>query len=85
MNLANSLSLLLVTSYAAFSVSGQAFLPATMKDALNASLYLARFEAAVIEAGYASMFDSNDFNGTVFAPSDSVSSSYTKPVNWVSI
>ena len=66
-------ALLLIIAYGAASASGQAFLPATMSEAFNASLYLARFEAAVREAGYTSMFDNPDFNGTVFAPCDSVS------------
>ena len=50
----------------------QAFLPATMTEAINASLYLNRFAAAAVAAGYASMLDSPDFNGTVFVPVDSV-------------
>jgi|LauGreStaDraftv2_3_1035109.scaffolds.fasta_scaffold130715_1 hypothetical protein len=69
----NILSLVILLTCGVALVAGQAFLPATMSDAFNASLYLSRFEAAVREAGYASMFESPDFNGTVFAPADSVS------------
>ncbi|GLI64311.1 hypothetical protein VaNZ11_007510 [Volvox africanus] len=49
---------------------GQAYLPATMIDAMEASLFLNRFMDAADATGYYDRFLDDDFRGTVFAPVD---------------
>ncbi|GIL83750.1 hypothetical protein Vretifemale_12481 [Volvox reticuliferus] len=49
---------------------GQAYLPATMTDAMEAALFLNRFMDAADATGYYDRFLDADFSGTVFAPVD---------------